>query len=376
MLAVHEVQEQTLAKTRLLLVGEDPAVEALIQHLFTNDYRLIFVDTAAEALSTLRRQRADLVLIDTTAPLLDSSDLLIALRADWSNAELPVILIAAPRNHTAAVRGLQLGANDYITKPLDADEVKARISTQIALKQATSERQQIDRQLKFSQDMQENFSRIISHDLKGPLTNIRMAQYMLRDILHDNREADIYLDNMDIALNGMVEMIRMFLDALDTQQLEAKLEPLYTHELIVEISEQYQLVAERKGVLLTTIPSAHEVMADPRMLRQVVGNLISNALKFSPKGTETRVWAEPRGGYIRICVADGGPGIPDSERDKLFQMFSKLSNRPTGGETSTGLGLWIVHELMHQQNGRVGVDNLDGGGAQFWVELPSAYTGR
>ena len=73
---------------------------------------------------------------------------------------------------------------------------------------------------------------------------------------------------------------------------------------------------------------------------------------------------------VRICVADGGPGIPPEERRKLFKMFSKLSTRPTGGETSTGLGLWIVKELTQLQGGRVGVDQRGGGGSLFWVELP------
>ena len=113
-----------------------------------------------------------------------------------------------------------------------------------------------------------------------------------------------------------------------------------------------------------------QIVADERLLRQVLGNLVSNAIKFSPPGTETSVWTEPNGDFVRICVADGGPGIPPEERRNLFQMFSKLSTRPTAGESSTGLGLWIVKELMQLQKGRVGFDQPETGGSLFWVELP------
>ncbi|MEP7290138.1 MAG: ATP-binding protein, partial [Chloroflexota bacterium] len=116
----------------------------------------------------------------------------------------------------------------------------------------------------------------------------------------------------------------------------------------------------------------YQVMADQRLLRQVVGNLVSNAIKFSPPGTQTCLWADVVNDRVRIYVADGGPGIPPEERGKLFTMFSKLSTRPTGGETSTGLGLWIVKELIQLQGGRVGIDQPADGGSAFWVELPAA----
>jgi signal transduction histidine kinase len=288
----------------------------------------------------------------------------------------PVILISHPEDDNGVVQGLQLGANDFITKPLDASVVRGRVRAQIALKRANQPAAPVPdptiSQLRFTQDMQEKFTRVVSHDLKGPLTNIRMAQFMLRDILRDNQEAKPILDNMDLTLNAMVEMIRVFIDAMDSQGIQATLQPLDIQLLAMQTVEQYRLAAERKGITLALHDCAAMVMADDRLLRQVLSNLVSNAVKFSPKGTTTNIWTERHGDKTRICVADGGPGIPADERDKLFGMFSKLSIRPTGGETSTGLGLWIVKELTELQNGTVGVDHPADGGALFWIELPSA----
>ncbi len=354
----------------LLIVTDDSSIQLLFQDFFQRDYQLIFAETSDEAIAALRKQSIQLILIDVTLP--DSLATLHEIRASEAGSTTRVIMISSPDDNRAVVQGIQFGANDYVTKPLDGNVVRARISTQIALQRAEADRQQTISQLKFTQEMQENFSRIVSHDLKGPLTNIRMAQFMLRDILRDNHEASSILDNMDVTLNGMIDMIRVFLDAMDAQQLEPNLETLEVHDLVVEIFEQYRLSAERKRIQLTMHDCDYRVMGDHRLLRQVLNNLVSNAVKFSPADTETSLWAEMRADKVRICVADGGPGIPAEERTQLFSMFSKLSPRPTGGETSTGLGLWIVKELTELQQGRVGLDQPAAGGSLFWVELPAA----
>jgi len=363
------VQQETrvLESSVLLIVEDDSALRAQFRDLLQAHYRLIFVESGADAPAILRQQPADLVLLDMAA--LASFDLLRAIR---SSDLPPIILISTLDDSSRVVQGLRLGAADYITKPLDADVLRARVSTQLSLKRSDDERKQTITQLKFTQEMQENFTRIVSHDLKGPLTNIRMAQFMLRDILRDNVEARSILDNMEVTLTGMIEMIRVFLDAMDSQQLTPVIEPLDVHDLIVQVVEQYRYAAAHKQISLTMHDADRRALADERLLRQVLGNLVSNAVKFSPKGTEATVWTESRGDRMRICVADGGPGIPQAEQGKLFTMFSKLSTRPTGDESSTGLGLWIVRELTRLQHGEVGCDQPPEGGSLFWIELPGA----
>ncbi len=371
MFAAPERQLTNAVENSLLLIIEpDSALRAQLQQWFAATYTLIFADGAAQALELARQQSIDLAFLDLSLLETNGFDGLRQLRG----MGVPVILITALSDSSTLVQGLQLGANDYITKPLDADVVRARAATQLALKHAEDERKRTITQLKFTQEMQENFTRVVSHDLKGPLTNIRMAQFMLRDILRDNPEAHSILDNMDTTLNSMIEMLRMFLDAMDSQQLEPTLAPLAVHDLVVQIIEQYGLAADHKRIKLVMHDCDLHVVADERLLRQVLTNLISNAVKFSPANTQTTVWAEVKDAMVRICVADQGPGVRPEERDLLFNMFSKLSARPTGGEASTGLGLWIVKELTRMQNGRVGFDQGEDGGSVFWVELPIAVS--
>ncbi len=369
LIAPYQREESVANHPKLLIVSDDASIRPLLQQFFQPDYQLTFVQAGVDALTALREQTIQLILLDLT--MSDSFDIFREIRASREGLSTRVITISAPEDNDSIERGLALGASDYVTKPLDTHLVRARVSTQMALQRTEDQRQQTISQLKFTQEMQENFSRIVSHDLKGPLTNIRLAQFMLRDILRDNHEASSLLDNMDATLNGMIEMIRVFLDAMEAQQLEPMLETLEVHDLVVEIFEQYRLAAERKQIQLNIRDCDYRVRGDQRLLRQVLNNLVSNAVKFSPKDTQTSVWAESKNGRVRICVADGGPGIPAEERDKLFSMFSKLSPRPTGGETSTGLGLWIVKELTELQDGRVGLDQPAAGGSLFWIELPA-----
>ena len=117
------------------------------------------------------------------------------------------------------------------------------------------------------------------------------------------------------------------------------------------------------------------VRCDKERLYQVLENLVSNALKFSPP--ETRVVVRQRVGTdsVRIEVQDAGPGVDPTERSRLFQEFTRLSNRPTGTESSTGLGLYIARRLIEAQHGRLGAEFPPEGGSIFWLELPRTVLG-
>ena len=137
------------------------------------------------------------------------------------------------------------------------------------------------------------------------------------------------------------------------------------------VVDQYALPAQRKHITIQFEGGEHAVVADARLFSQIMSNLVSNAVKYSPRGSTVSVWVEERDEQlVRICIADQGPGVPDAERGRLFRMFGKLTARPTGGESSTGLGLWIVKTLTEALNGEVGVECPPAGGSVFYIELP------
>jgi signal transduction histidine kinase len=354
-------------------VDDEPTNLLLLRRTFERECEVITCDRGQEALMLLAESAFDAVLLDVMMPVMNGFEVLREIRQRSTPTELPVVLVTAKQDSDDIVRGFESGANDYITKPVNVDIVRARVQTQLHLKRLADENKRQIQELQVVQEMQDHFLRIVAHDLKGPLTNLRMAHYLLREMVGSKPDAAAVLDNVDTTLADMHEMIRVYLDAAAFQpgKFEARVECFNADEGLVKLIEQYTLTAARKGIDIQYTPSDLLINADPRLFNQVIGNLIGNAIKYAPFNTSVSVWTAVDDNIGRVFIADQGPGIPLSERARLFTMFGRLSPRPTNGESSTGLGLWIVRTLAEAQGGRVGADFPADGGSIFYVEFPT-----
>ncbi len=355
----------------LLLVDDERANLALLERIFTGSYRVISVTGGQDALDMLAQAPFDLVLLDIMMPRMSGLDTLQHIRGNPRTADLPVILISALSDTRDVVRGLQMGANDYLPKPIQTDVLMARVQTQVTLKRLQDERKNTIGELQAAQEMKDRFFRIASHDLKSPLGNISLIRHLLRESLQDNDGAVHFLDMLDTAVDQMASVIHDFLEiaALESGRVDVKITDVSVRNLIATIVEQYQLSAENKGLAFEVEGTNAWIQADHTRMAQALDNLISNAVKYSPQDSVIAITTDVGSDRVRICVSDQGPGIPSDERDRLFTQFGKLSTRPTGGESSTGLGLWIVKNLVQLQGGQVGVDAASGGGSCFWIEM-------
>lgn len=366
------IQEKTLPL--LLVVDDEPDNVILFQRLFQRQFQVIAANNGQDALDILVQAPFDVVVLDIMMPGMNGLETLAAIRSKPNLADIPVILVSALADSDDIVRGLQMGASDYIPKPIEADIVFARVQTQLALKQLTDERKHIIAELQAAQEMKDRFLRIASHDLKAPLTNFGLAQYLLREIVGDNPKATQLFDMIDTTLLNMRNVIEELLDtaAMQTGSLELHMQRVPLQPLIAQVVQQQELHAAKKSIRIDVLDTEGAAYADAARLSQAFGNFVSNAIKYSPPNSTITIWVDADPKMVRICVADQGPGIPAQERCILFTQFGKLSNRPTGGESSTGLGLWIAQQMIEIQGGRVGVDCPPDGGSIFWAELPAA----
>jgi signal transduction histidine kinase len=366
------VEREDEVTPRLLVVEDDLINQELFKRVFESEYAVTPVMNGETALHLLQEQTFDLVLLDLMLPGLNGYEVLQNLRGQYDSSELPVVIVSALRDENDILRGLKLGANDYISKPYSIEIARARVKTQIQLKRLNDKRKRMIEDLQTAQRLQESFYRIVTHDLKGPITNMRLAQTILRDLLRGDEHANSILDNVDMTLEDMQEMIRMFLDisALQTGALQTNIQCVSTSDAIRGVIERLALVATKKRINVHADMIDGLLMADPRLLGQVLTNLLSNALKFSPFETTISIWTELDPDSVTIYVADQGPGVPPSEQPKLFEIFRTLSARPTDGESSHGLGLWIVRQLVELQGGRVGYSAPLDGGSIFYVKFP------
>jgi signal transduction histidine kinase len=183
------------------------------------------------------------------------------------------------------------------------------------------------------------------------------------------------VDMIGMASNNAEVLVRHVLEMATLEYREGgiKLLPTNYHGVVMEVVQSFKQASDNKGVAIhAEVDKYCMVMADLTYLRLVLENLVSNAIKFSPKGREIKVSVASTPEQVQIRVRDYGAGIPADEEDRLFKKFSRLSVRPTGGESSNGLGLSLVKRYMELMNGKVWFERPTDGGTVFAIELLKA----
>lgn len=220
----------------------------------------------------------------------------------------------------------------------------------------------------------DEFYSIVAHDLKAPLIGIGGLARLLREGEMTAGEAR---ESVDLIIRSATDMTRLVKNLLDIHSIDAapefKAEAFDLCELVRAAAESFSFQARSKRIdLLVQLPAeAICIAAGRNWMETVVNNLLSNAIKFSGEQSAVTVAATRAGERVRLTVRDQGPGIAAEEQDRLFQRFSRLSTRATGGESSTGLGLYIVRQVVEQLGGTVVCESTPGHGATFIVDLPA-----
>lgn len=240
------------------------------------------------------------------------------------------------------------------------------------------EQEKLNRELVLLNLEKTQFMGIAAHDLRNPLNTIILVSdgLVTGDLEDCPPEIQPWVRKIATSAHHMTALIDEFLDvnAIESGRSKPSLRILGVEEILDPMASLYKLRLEAKGqtLVMEGAGGPGRILADPNHLRQILDNLLSNASKFSPHGAVLRVRVVPGPATTRLDVIDQGPGVLESERGNLFRRFSKLSARPTGGESSSGLGLSIVKHLVDANHGRIWVENQPGGGCAFCLEVPSA----
>lgn len=225
--------------------------------------------------------------------------------------------------------------------------------------------------------LKSNLLRMVSHDIRTPVGNILVIAESWRDEASAPRPDD---DRLQLVLHETRRVLDLAQDLLDAAALEAGglrlvVGPVALSGLAAQTVARMEAIAARKAqklVLQTPPGEPCLIEGDSARLDQVISNLVSNALKYSPRYAPVHVTLERQDRLVRLAVRDEGPGIAPAEIPRLFLPFSRLAAQPTGGESSHGLGLSIAHDLVRLHGGRLFVESVPGQGATFVVELPSS----
>ncbi|HTB86173.1 MAG TPA: hybrid sensor histidine kinase/response regulator [Candidatus Sulfotelmatobacter sp.] len=354
---------------RILVVDDQPANVQIVGSILGKlGHEIIPAADGMTALKRVALRKPDLILLDLLMPEMNGVDVCTQLKSNPETKDIPVIFLSAADDKELIVRALNAGGIDYITKPFNQAELISRVRTQLALKSAH------DRLAQIAEDKDELIG-ILTHDLKNHIGGISMSAALLHRQLqtfHDGKATQLS-ENILRSSEQLLAFVKEFLaNAATDYGFALRSEPIDVVKIGGTVVRPYQEAARRKKLELHTDLPAEAVIihADASALSQVLDNLISNAVKFSPPDRRVFFTVRATDKQVECIVKDEGPGFNTEDKEKMFRRYGRLSARPTGGEPSTGLGLSIVLKLVKAMNGELLVDSAVGAGATFTIRLP------
>ncbi|QTN27493.1 hybrid sensor histidine kinase/response regulator [Rhodoferax sp. AJA081-3] len=380
----------TPALKTVLAVDDTPENLAVVNALLRGLYKVKVASNGEHALAIAAAAVPDLILLDIMMPGLDGYEVCRRLKDDPATRDIPVIFLTAKSDEAGEQQGFDLGAVDYITKPISPPLLLARVKAQLSLKEARDalERRNAEDKRRFELAMAQqvelnalksSFVSMTTHEFRTPLTTILSSQELLvhyGDRLSAAERGDT-LRSIEGAARRMVVMLDQVLTIgkADANLLEFRPKPLDLATLCRQLRDEAQAgqVAPdgSQADLLTLELNLGEgpVMADEKLLRHILGNLLSNAIKYSPNGQLACFSAHHSApGELVFEVRDQGIGIPAGEIPKLFGNFHRATN--VGDIPGTGLGLTIVKRAVESHGGSIAVQSELGRGTCFTVRIP------
>lgn len=368
-------------KSTILIVDDHPDnLKVLMDYLVQADFNVLLATGGPAALQQVQQLPPDLILLDIMMPEMDGFETCRRLKALPEIQEIPIVFMTALSDLTHKINGFEAGAVDYVTKPLQQEEVLMRVNTHLTMQRQKKELQRLNRQLTELNATKNRFFSIIAHDLKGAFAPL--LSYI--ELLVESVEQDNWQDVKQIVLamqNAGKTNFRLLDNLLSwarlqSEGIEFQPRPLNLAVVVQETLQLLEPIARQKGINLThTVAPGTTVYADTHMLSTVLRNLVSNALKFTHPRGEVTISAQAAAGEVELVVADTGIGIAPAYLPRLFQIDHNYRRAGTQNERGTGLGLILCKELVEKNGGRIWAESEEKQGTRVYFTLP-ARVGR
>ncbi|HEY9826926.1 MAG TPA: response regulator [Stenomitos sp.] len=390
----------------VLIVDDNPVnLEVLTETLVNGGYQVAVATDGESALEQIKYCRPALILLDVMMPGIDGFETCRRLKENPTSHNIPIIFMTAVTDIESKIKGFSLGAVDYITKPFQGDEVIARVKVQISLQNLTQTLEQQNHLLKNEVRQREatelllrqakeeadrgnqaksDFLANMSHELRTPLNAILgMTESLQEEIFGPVN--DQQLRALQIIDRSSAHLLGLINDVLDIAKIEAgQMQLQHSWVTVTELCNasvafiQQQALQKQIHVETTQAPNLPPLWIDERRMRQVLINLLHNAVKFTPDGGQVRFNASmvdespvPRGqSFLRIVITDTGIGIAAESIDQLFQPFTQIDSALNRQHQGTGLGLALVKQIVELHGGQVTLTSEVGVGSCFTIDLP------
>ncbi|MBK7895793.1 MAG: ATP-binding protein [Candidatus Promineifilaceae bacterium] len=366
--------------TILIIEDETPIRDEVMDWLRFEGFEVLEAENGRIGLHLAHQHKPDLILCDIAMPEMNGHELLVEIRSSDDLSQTPFIFLTAAADRHAMRKGMDLGADDYLTKPFTHAEVLNAIHARLQKQSFQTQQQQKQVEMLNQAFQEERKKRLLksrlmamfSHDFRNPLTLILMASDILSS--GDNRLTPERKQHQHDRIRGSVHLLLQMLDdmllvaEMESGYLEFVPKPLLLANFAETIVKEFRLIDQGIHKITFFNHLFGQVKADRKLFRQILANLLSNAMKYSPPDTEITIYLREENGRIQLEVQDEGIGIPAESLPHLFEPFHRANNAKQ--IKGTGLGLTIVKECVDHHQGEIDIQSTLNKGSRFVVWLP------
>ena len=365
------------AEFKLLVVDDVQTNVLLLKALLGKEgYGILVANNGQEALEVIRNENPDLILLDVMMPGMDGFEVAERLKSEEFRCEIPIIFLTALDDTQSIVNGFKLGVGDFISKPFRKEELMVRIKHQLSLVAARRIIEEKNEGLRKTIAGRDKMYSVIAHDLRSPMASMKMLlNTIMMSVEKDKIDPDIF-DMLEMS-NKTSEEVFSLLDNL-LKWTKSQLGKLTVIPQKLDISgladgvvEVMNSVAEVKHIkLIRTDHESFFVYVDIEMIKSILRNLISNAVKFSNPDSEIKVGIKAEDGKVIVSVTDSGKGIKKEDQHKLLKDSTHFTTYGTNSEEGSGLGLLLCRDFARKNGGELWFESEENLGSVFSFSLP------
>ena len=364
------------AEFKLLVVDDVQTNVLLLKALLGKEgYGILVANNGQEALEVIRNENPDLILLDVMMPGMDGFEVAERLKSEEFRCEIPIIFLTALDDTQSIVNGFKLGVGDFISKPFRKEELMVRIKHQLSLVAARRIIEEKNEELRKTIAGRDKMYSVIAHDLRSPMASMKMLlNTIMMSVEKDKIDPDIF-DMLEMS-NKTSEEVFSLLDNL-LKWTKSQLGKLTVIPQKLDISgladgvvEVMNSVAEVKHIkLIRTDHESFFVYVDIEMIKSILRNLISNAVKFSNPDSEIKVGIKAEDGKVIVSVTDSGKGIKKEDQHKLLKDSTHFTTYGTNSEEGSGLGLLLCRDFARKNGGELWFESEENLGSVFSFSL-------
>lgn len=374
---------------KILIVDDMPSNLQLLGNLLRQEnYIISFASQGVDAIERVTNNAFDLILLDIMMPEMDGFEVCKAIKSIPEKQEIPIIFITAKNDSESIVKGFDLGASDYVTKPFNYKELLVRIKTQLDLRgkkriiesmnqllekrvmERTKKLKDANNRILKLDNAKNDFITIISHELRTPLNSLNGFSELIENSTKEPKTLE-HIRHLKTAVNQLTKLVNLstLITSLKADKYKMNLNQVSFNELLMQLENKIQKSIKKKSLVLKSyyLPNDVKISIDHKLMLICLENILENAIQYSPEHSTITIKACNNQIHGQIIIEDEGPGFPVTRQKELFEMFN--SSDTMHHSKGFGLGLFISKLIMDAHLGKIEIKNKQNG-AQVLVKFP------